>query len=104
MTKRSRMVVEAQVQHADAQRRITVNGKEAETLVALVRQKPGVSGWDFPGGPPYRLGAYVHDLRHKFGLSIRTDNEPHAGGWHARYVLLSDVEIIAIRTLGQTGL
>lgn len=42
----------------------------------------------------YRLGAYVHSLRHGYGLEIETLREPHDGGWHARYVLHTPCEII----------
>jgi len=41
----------------------------------------------------YRLGAYVHTLRHRHGLSIETRRELHEGGWHGRYVLCSPVAI-----------
>ena len=42
----------------------------------------------------YRLGAYVHTLRHDYGLEIETLREPHDGGWHARYVLHTPCQII----------
>ena len=59
---------------------IRVVGREAETLLMLVQKgSQGVRAYDFAGGPPFRLGAYVHDLR-RMGLAIRTDREPHAGG------------------------
>ena len=41
----------------------------------------------------YRLGAYVHALRHDYGLAIETVHEDHEGGWHARYRLMSPVSI-----------
>jgi len=42
----------------------------------------------------YRLGAYVHVLRHEYGLAIETLREPHDGGWHGRYVLHTPCRII----------
>jgi len=42
----------------------------------------------------YRLGAYVHILRHVYGLAIETLREPHDGGWHGRYVLHTPCQII----------
>jgi hypothetical protein len=39
-------------------------GREAETLLMLVQKgSTGVRAYDFAGGPPFRLGAYVHDFR-----------------------------------------
>ncbi len=66
---------------------IPLTGREAETMIELQRRgSVGLRAYDFPGGPPFRLGAYVHDLR-GFGFPIRTDREKHAGGVHAVYVL-----------------
>lgn len=42
----------------------------------------------------YRLGAYVHILRHDYGLAIETLREPHDGGWHGRYVLHTPCQIV----------
>lgn len=75
---------------------IAVNGREALTLLTLVdRGSKGVSGLDFPGGPAYRLGAYVFDLR-GMGVGIRTESESHGIGSHGRYFLTNAVEIIAV--------
>ncbi len=75
---------------------LQVVGREGETLLMLVKAgERGVRAYDFAGGPPFRLGAYVHDLR-RMGLSIRTDREPHAGGLHAVYVLESSVAIVSV--------
>lgn len=75
---------------------IAVNGREALTLLTLVeRGANGVSGVDFPGGPAFRLAAYVGDLR-GFGVGIKTETESHGIGHHARYSLTTDVEIISI--------
>ncbi|MBN9454288.1 MAG: hypothetical protein J0I42_20315 [Bosea sp.] len=75
---------------------IHCNGREALTLLALVeRGSKGVSGVDFPGGPAYRLGAYVFDLR-GMGVGIETGSESHGIGTHARYKLTTPVEIVAV--------
>ena len=75
-----------------------VTGREAETLSALVRHGArGVSGWDFPGGPPYRLAAYVHDLR-RIGVPIAMAWERHSGGRHGRFFLTGEIQIIQERT------
>ena len=75
---------------------INATGREALTLLTLVeRGSKGVSGIDFPGGPAYRLGAYVFDLR-GMGVGISTEMEEHGIGHHARYVLTTPVEIIAV--------
>ncbi len=72
---------------------INVTGREALTLLALVANgSKGGSGIDFPGGPAYRLGAYVFDLR-AMGVGIRTDREAHSVGSHGRYVLTTPVTI-----------
>lgn len=75
---------------------IKIKGRDALTLVTLVeRGARGVSGIDFPGGPAYRLGAYIFDLR-TLGVAIRTDSEPHSVGSHGRYVLVSPVELVSV--------
>ena len=73
--------------------RFEVIGQVAKALVALVEHGAAgvtaleVSSW------AYRLGAYVHTLRHDYGLAIDTVHEDHEGGWHARYRLVSPVTI-----------
>lgn len=75
---------------------INIMGQDARTLEALVHRGASgvtaleVSSWAF------RLGAYVHDLRHGHGLAIETIREDHEGGWHARYVLRSPVTILEV--------
>lgn len=72
-------------------KRLTVSGRIAETLGLLVRRGPnGVVAFDFPGGPAFRLAAYIHSLR-ELGLVIETKRDAHAGGTHGRYVLHSKV-------------
>lgn len=75
---------------------IRANGRDGATLLKLVEKgSAGVRAYDFAGGPPFRLGAYVFDLR-GLGLSIRTEREEHATGWHAVYVLETPVVIVAV--------
>lgn len=82
---------------------VRCTGREALTLLTLVeRGSAGVSGVDFPGGPAYRLGAYVFDLR-GMGVGIETRFEEHSVGHHARYVLVTPVEIIAVDTGDKLG-
>lgn len=70
-----------------------LTGRCAQTLWHLVKAgekgitAAEVSSWAL------RLGAYVHILRHDYGLHIVTIREPHDGGYHGRYILLSAVEI-----------
>lgn len=71
----------------------TVSGQVVKALAALLSAGAGgvtaleVNSW------AYWLGAYVHTLRHDYGLTIETVREPHEGGWHGRYVLHSPVSI-----------
>ncbi|WP_156640393.1 winged helix domain-containing protein [Bosea sp. PAMC 26642] len=82
---------------------INTTGREALTLLTLVeRGSKGVSGLDFPGGPAYRLGAYVFDLR-GMGVGIRTETESHGIGHHGRYFLTTEVQIIAVDHGAKTG-
>jgi hypothetical protein len=75
---------------------IRVTGREAATLLKLAeRGASGLRAYDFAGGPPFRLGAYIFDLR-GMGLTIRTEKEEHATGWHAVYVLETTVTIVAV--------
>jgi hypothetical protein len=72
-----------------------VHGRDAWALGELVPcGQRGCTPIDNPGP---RWSAYVHKLRHEYGLSIETINENHGGlfaGTHARYVLRSQVQII----------
>jgi hypothetical protein len=71
-----------------------VVGREAETLLGLVEKgERGLRAYDFAGGPPFRLAAYVHDLR-GMGLAIRTEREAHATGQHGVYMLETPVRIV----------
>lgn len=71
--------------------KLAVSGRAAETLSLLTRRgAKGVVAFDFPGGPAFRLAAYVRSLR-KIGLTIETKRDAHAGGTHGRYILHSQV-------------
>lgn len=65
----------------------TVKGRFAQTLGALVNAGPrGVTALEMQSWA-LRLGHYVWVLRHRYGLPIATETEPHDGGNHARYKL-----------------
>ncbi len=71
-----------------------VSGQVAKALAALSSSgAAGVTALEVNSWA-YRLGAYVHTLRHDYGLTIETVRELHEGGWHGRYVLLSPVSIV----------
>lgn len=76
-----------------------VQGQIARTLTALVdagdegQTAQEVSSWAF------RFGAYIHELRHRYGLEIQTIREEHPFGWHGRYVLQTPVRIVRIETV-----
>jgi hypothetical protein len=69
-------------------RRIFVAGRERWALESLL--SAGAKGCTPIDNPAPRWSAYIHDLRHEFGLHIETVTEQHDGpfaGHHARYVL-----------------
>jgi hypothetical protein len=72
----------------------TVTGRVAETLLSLIEAGPrGITSLEaFEAGWAVRLAAYVHRLRIDCRLAIETRREPHRGGSHGRYVLISPVE------------
>ncbi len=75
----------------------TVTGRIAQTLLSLIEAGPrGITSLEaFEAGWAVRLAAYVHRLRSDCCLSIETRREPHRGGNHARYVLISAIEVMA---------
>ena len=77
-------------------RRIELVGRNAWALSNLVRAgRKGCTPITHPGP---RWSAYVHNLRYEYGLEIETVHEAHSSpfpGCHARYVLLSNVQIVA---------
>ena len=67
-------------------------GRASWALNELI--KAGKKGCTPINQPAPRWSAYVHVLRHEYGLIIETIYEPHGGpfpGTHARYVLKSNV-------------
>lgn len=76
--------------------RIARNARQPQrALAALINAgSKGVTALELSSWV-YRLGAYVHTLRHDYGLTIETLREPHDGGWHGRYVLHTQCQIIA---------
>ena len=71
-----------------------IPGRYAWALLEL--KKAGKRGCTPIDNPAPRWSAYIHQLRHEYGLDIQTIWEVHKGpfpGTHARYVLLSDVDV-----------
>lgn len=90
-------IINLKVRVASLCRNFTVKGQVAKALFALVKAKgKGITALEVSSWA-YRLGAYVHTLRHKCGLDIETLREEHPGGWHARYVLHTTVEILEVK-------
>lgn len=74
-----------------------VKGKAARTLHALtIANSCGITAFELSGTWAFRLAAYVHDLRQGYGMDIKTLREEHEDGWHARYVLITPIEITDI--------
>lgn len=84
--------LKARAWHAGIPTDFKVKGQVARTLAALIAAKAnGITALEMSTWA-YRLGAYVHNLRHDYNLDIATLREEHPGGWHARYVLHTPVE------------
>ena len=80
---------------------LTIKGKPARVLKALVEQKEeGVTALELSNTWALRMSGYISDLRHKYSLHITTNKEDHSGGWHGRYVLITPVEILKIENMG----
>lgn len=82
-------VLHAAVRNANGSlRHIVLTGRLAWALRQLIdADRRGCTPLDHPGP---RWSAYVHKLRHEYGLDIETIHEAHGGpfaGTHARYVL-----------------
>jgi hypothetical protein len=78
----------------------TLRGQEARTLVTLNnRRNLGVTVFDFQGGVGYRLAAYIHTLAKRHFLNVEMTREKHEGGWHGRWFLKSQIEIISVDDL-----
>ncbi len=92
----TRLRLKAKAKLDKQSRLINVTGRPAQTLVALVKAgSKGITALEMSSWA-YRLGAYIHILRRDYGLDIQTLKEKHPGGWHARYVLHTPVEILEV--------
>lgn len=70
----------------------TLTGKIALALRMLIKHGDGITPLDcIPW--TVRLGSMIFQLRHRYGLVIVTEMEPHEGGLHARYFLRTSVAI-----------
>ena len=71
-------------------------GQTARALLVLIEAgERGVTALEC-GGWAFRLAAYCHELRHRYGLDIETRRESHPGGWHGRHVLRTPVEVVEV--------
>lgn len=88
-----RLYVEAIALAPEGDRLFVVRGQTAKALIALVNSGDrGVTALETATWA-YRLAAYCHDLRTRYGLAIRTEREEHPGGWHGRHVLETSVTL-----------
>lgn len=87
------------IRHTDgAENSIKLTGRDEWALRQLI--DAGAKGCTSIDNPAPRWSAYVHNLRHDFGLFITTVHERHGGdfpGTHARYVLCSSIEVVEVR-------
>lgn len=75
--------------------RFMVTGRNAQTLNALVAAGDrGIITVELSNTWALRLGAYIHQLRHDYGLHIETIREEHDGGFHGRYFLKTPVVLL----------
>lgn len=89
----ARLYCEAVAHLPGADRPFVVRGQTAKALIALVAEGDrGVSALEVASWA-YRLAAYCHELRTRYGLAIRTEREEHPGGWHGRHILETPVTI-----------
>lgn len=72
---------------------IKLNNRLGQTIRALVEKGTlGITALEMSNWA-LRLGAYIHILRHEYGLAILTVMEPHEDGKHGRYILQSNVTL-----------
>lgn len=86
------------VEHGKS-RRLNLHGRNAWALLELI--KAGAKGCTPITHPGPRWSAYVHNLRHDYGLCIETIHEAHSGpfpGSHGRYVLHCNVQVISAKS------
>ena len=77
-----------------------ISGRVAQTLYALVlSQSNGITSLEISSS--LRLSEYIRVLRRRYRLDIQTMYEPHEGGYHGRYILYSDIQIMAIHDYQQ---
>ncbi len=89
----ARLYIEAVALASEDDRPFIVRGQAAKALIALVNGGDrGVTALEAASWA-YRLAAYCHQLRTRYGLAIRTEREEHPGGWHGRHVLETPVTI-----------
>ena len=95
MSTRKKTRITATIWFDSQPKHIELKGQNARTLLALAQAgQKGITALDVSATWAYRLAAYVYDLRHDYSMDIVTQREEHEDGWHARYVLLTPVEIL----------
>lgn len=88
---------------AQNKRQYEITGRYAQTLLCLcLAGEQGITLAELLS-PALRLSAYVHILRHKYNVEIETLEERNSSGFgsHAKYRLISNVEILSINYKGQ---
>jgi|CXWL01.1.fsa_nt_gi hypothetical protein len=71
-------------------------GRVAQTLHCLVAAgSEGITALEVNSWA-FRLASYIYDLRHDYELDIQTKPELHEGGSHARYFLITPVEVMEV--------
>lgn len=96
-THNTRLCLKAKAKFEKQPKLITVKGRPAQTLLELIKSgNKGITALEMSNTWALRLSAYVFNLRHDYALDIETLREEHGGGWHARYVLHTGVDILCI--------
>lgn len=94
-------VVKIAIRREDTEQTLTVAGREAWALAALI--DAGTQGCTPIDRPAPRWSHYIFLLRGR-GLDIETVDERHGGayaGSHGRYVLRTPLAVMAIERAGQ---
>ena len=79
-----------------------VRGRHAQTLYWLLRYRnEGITPISVCN-TAWRLANYIFYLRGACKLDIQTTKEAHSGGYHARYFLNSNIDILEIICNGKT--
>lgn len=89
-----RLVETFSIAMGEKEKIFTLRGQMAKSLIALI--KAGEKGCNALEVTCWalRFSGYIHFLRKDYGLDILTQKEPHDGGWHARYFLLDEIEVV----------